>query len=83
MVIVSRNIFKDQNSAIQWRGKHALCIYLPPCKLATYGGYRVSWESPLLTDVLPCKPGKALSLWSEAVLEDSALWYLTCHESEL
>ena len=23
-------VFKDQNIAIQWRGKHALCIYSPP-----------------------------------------------------
>ena len=33
--------------------------------------------------MLPCKPGKALSLWSEAVLEGLALLYLTCHESEV
>ena len=43
----------------------------------------VSWVSPKLTEVLPCKLGKALSLWSEAVLEGLALLYLTCHESEL
>ena len=47
------------------------------------GGHHVSWVSPKLTEVLSCKLGKALSLWSEAVLEGLALWYLTCHESEL